>query len=210
MAVIGVKHLVYAPITEKVYGQKPTYGTGAVLAKLTKVDRNITNSNTKLYADDATAEVDHRYQSGTLSVGTDDFTHEAQKGILGNKEKTEDTVKVLTKGAENEPPEVGVGFITTHKRNNIRTYEACVYLRVMFSEPNINSNTKGENIEFQTPELEADIMEVEGYKEGAYEELAEFTTEAAAITWLDNYLNVSSAAAASYMPATYSITGDDE
>lgn len=210
MAIIGAKYVVYAPITERKYGVRPTYGTGKVLAKLTKVDVNITNTNTKLYADDATAEVDHSFTSGTVAVGLDDLTNEAQKGILGNKEETEDTVKVLTKAANDEPPHVGLGYMRSRKRNGVKSWEANIFLDVMFQEPNTSSNTKGENIEFQTPELTADIMTCEGYNGGAYQEIAEFSTENAAKAWIDTKLNVSEVSAASYTPYALTTSEDDE
>ena len=208
MAIIGAKYVVYAPITERKYATRPKYGTGQVLAKLTKVDVNITNTNTKLYADDATAEVDHSFTSGTVAVGLDDLTNEAQKGVLGNDEKKEETVDVLTKAADDEPPHVGLGYMRSRKRNGVRSWEANIFLDVMFQEPNTSSTTKGENIEFQTPELTADIMTVEGYKKGAYQEIAEFSTETAAKAWIDARLNVGEVAPASYTP--YSLTTSEE
>ena len=66
MATTGIKHPVFAPITARNTGAKPTYGTGILVAKATKADITINTAEGKLYADDSLAEYDSKFQSGTL------------------------------------------------------------------------------------------------------------------------------------------------
>ena len=65
MAKIGLKYPVYAPATEE--GSTITYGTGAVLAKAISANISIENNDVKLYADDAIAESDNSFASGTVT-----------------------------------------------------------------------------------------------------------------------------------------------
>ena len=74
MAITGIKHPVFAPITGRPAGAKPTYGTGILVAKATKVDITINTAEGKLYADDSLAEYDSKFQSATIAAGVDDLT----------------------------------------------------------------------------------------------------------------------------------------
>ena len=190
MAIIGVKHLMYAPITNYTVGSRPTYGTGAVLAKLTKVDYSPNKADADFYADDVKAEEEHCVTGGTITIGVDDLTQDVQKGIFGNATETQSTIKVLCKGANDEAPYVGVGYVIPHKRSGSRVYEAVLLLRVMFSEPSESAETKGETISFQGKEIEGSFSPVEGYENDRYRESAEFSTESAADEWLKGKLNV--------------------
>lgn len=202
MAIIGVKHLVYAPITNYVVGSRPTYGTGAVLAKLTKADYSPNIVDGAFYADDSKAEEEHYVSDGTITIGVDDLTQDAQKGIFGNTKKTESTISELCKGADDTAPYVGVGYIVPKKRNGAKIYEGRFLLRVMFKEPGSSAETKGESISFQGMEIEGSFSPVEGYEGGRYIETAEFSTEAAAIEWLHGKANVAGSARAASAPAT--------
>ena len=206
MAIIGVKHLMYAPITNYTVGSMPTYGTGAVLARLTKIDYNPTKSDVDFYADDIKAEEDHTVTGGTITVGVDDLTQDVQKGIFGNVQETQATIKVLCKAANDEAPYVGLGYVIPHKRRGTRVYEAVMLLRVMFSEPNESAETKGETISFQGKEIEGSFSPVEGYENDRYRISAEFSTESAADEWLKTKLNVTDPLRGASSPATTTTT----
>lgn len=200
MAIIGVKHLVYAPVTAFNAGARPTYGAGAVLAKLTKADYSPNSVDGKFYADDMLQEEDHYVGDGTITVGIDDLTQDTEKGIFGNK--TNGTaVKELYKSADDTAPYLGLGYIVPKKRNGVKVYEGRWLLKVMFKEPADSAETKGESINFQGKELEGTFSPVDGFEGGRYMEKAEFATESAAIEWLHSKANISGVAAAS-APAT--------
>lgn len=203
MAIIGIKHLVYAPITNYTVGSAPTYGAGAILSKITKADKSPNVSDAAFYADDCKVEEDHTVTDGTITIGVADLSQDVQKGIFGNTVETEATIKVLTKAVDDVAPYVGVGYIIPKKVNGSRVFEATWLYRVMFKEPSKSAETKGETLSFQGQEIEGSFSAVEGWKGGAYESTAEFPTEAAAITWLNGKANVSGVAAAS-APATQS------
>lgn len=202
MAIIGVKHLVYAPVTSFNTNARPTYGAGAVLAKLTKADYSPNVVDGAFYADDIKQEEEHYVGDGTITVGVDDLTQDAEKGIFGNK-TSGSAIKELYKSSDDTAPYVGLGYIVPRKRNGVKIYEAKWFLKVMFKEPSDSAETKGESINFQGMELEGSFSPVDGFDGGRYLEKAEFSTESAAIEWLHGKANVSGVAAAS-APATQS------
>ncbi len=191
MAVIGIKHPVFVPITTYTVGARPTYGTGSVIGKAIKADISLESNDSTLYADDAACETDTSFKSGTIKLGVDDLSFDIQKEMLGNTSATVDTVDELRKTADDVAPEGGFGFYKSEKKNGSRRYEATFYLRTQFKEPNESAETKGESISWQTPEIEGKIKIVENYLTNIYCEKAKFTTEAAAIAWLDEKANIS-------------------
>ena len=56
--------------------------------------------------------------------------------------------------------------------------------------PSDSTNTKGQSIEWQTPEIEGTVMVVEGFDGDTYEDTAIFTTEGAAKSWLFAKANI--------------------
>ena len=68
-------------------------------------------------------------------------------------------------------------------------YEATLLYKVQFQLPSENSNTKGENIEWQTPTMTCRIMTLPDW-DNTYEETAIFDTESACRTWLFGKLNI--------------------
>ena len=109
MAITGVKHPVFAPITARNAGAKPTYGTGILIAKATKADITINTAEGKLYADDSLAEYDSKFQSATIAAGVDDLTPNKKAALFGYTLDTSGGKTVLKKGASDTAPHGGTG-----------------------------------------------------------------------------------------------------
>lgn len=197
MAKVGLKYIVFAPITERPAKSRPVYGTGVVVGKAISADFEVSTSEGKLFADDILAEYQSQFQGGTLTLGVDDLSHEVQVAILGNKLVTEGGKKVLKKGAQNSPPHGGCGFIKTRVKNSKRTFIVRWILDIAFHEPNDSTETKGDTITFQTPKVEGTFMPVEGYGDDDYVEEVEFDTYDDAEAWLNTQANISTASGAS-------------
>lgn len=197
MATIGLIHPVASAITEENYGYTPTYGTGFRVGKAVQADISIDTSDNALYGDDAIAEDDSNFTSGTLTLGVTDFGMTAddnlnvQAALLGNTVTTENGVKVLRSGANDVAPYVGFGFFKTKQINNDRYYEATWLYKVKFREPSESATTKGKQIQWQTPSITGNIMIVEGMSKDTWKDKALFTTEGQAITWLHTHANIS-------------------
>ncbi len=205
MAIIGLRYAVASPIMTEKHGERPTYGTGFIVGKMLKADITTENNATYLYADDATAESDTSLKSISITLGVDDLSYDVQKNLLGN----DVTDELLTKGSDDVAPYHGFGCIVVHKKNNERIYEATLYFKTQFSEPSSSSETKGESIAFQTPELSGVGMPIAGYKNGAWVEKKKFKTEDEAMTWLNTELNVSEATVAT-MKEEETVTANEE
>lgn len=183
MAKIGLKYPVYAPATET--DSAISYGTGAVLAKAVSANIAIENNDVKLYADDAVAESDNSFSSGTVTIGVDDLYDAAKVALLDYIEG--DTVDATTGAKElsvgtASPAYVGFGFYGKVIRNKVSYWRAIWLKKVQFAEPSDELATKGETVAFSTPELEGTIMMA---ADGKWKEEATFSTEAGAKAWLE-------------------------
>lgn len=183
MAKIGLKYPVYSPATET--DSTISYGTGAVLAKALSANIAITNNEVKLFADDAVAESDNSFASGTITMGIDDLYDAAKVALLAYVEG--DTVDSTTSAKELSvgsvtPAYVGFGFYGKVIRNGSSFWRAIWLKKVQFKEPSDESTTKGQNVEFKTPSLEGAIMIA---ADGKWKEEGTFSTEAGAKAWLD-------------------------
>lgn len=183
MAKIGLKYPVYSPATET--ASAISYGTGAVLAKAISANIAIENNDVKLYADDGIAEIDSSFASGTVTIGIDDLYDTAKVSLLdyvaGAVVDAVTGAKELSVGTAS-PAYVGFGFYGKVVRNKVAYWRAIWLKKVQFSEPSDELATKGENVEFSTPELEGTIMMA---ADGKWKEEGTFSTEAAAKAWLD-------------------------
>jgi phi13 family phage major tail protein len=183
MAKIGLKYPVYAPATET--GSAISYGTGDVLAKAISANIAITNNDIKLYADDVVTESDNSFASGRITIGIDDLYDAAKVALLdyieGATVDASISSKELSVGVAS-PAYVGFGFYGKAVRSKVPYWRAIWLKKVQFTEPAEAISTKGENVQFQTVDLEGTIMIA---ADGTWKEEATFSTEAGAKAWLD-------------------------
>ena len=151
MATIGLDRLYYAKITENDAGEE-TYGTPSQLAKAISADLSVELAEATLYADDGASEIVKEFKSGTLSLGIDDIGSAAASDLTG---ATIDKNKVLISASEDGGDPVAVGFRA--KKSNGK-YKYYWLYRVKFGIPATNLATKGDSIEFSTPEIEGTIL----------------------------------------------------
>ena len=151
MATIGLDNMVYAKITEDAQGLE-TYGVPKILAKAIKADLSIELAEATLYADDALAHSVKAFKGGKLSLGVEDIGVEAASDLTG---ASVDDNGVLVAASEDDGCLVAVGFRALKPDNRYRYFWA---YRVKFAVPSTNLATKGDNIQFQTPQIEGAIM----------------------------------------------------
>lgn len=177
MASIGLKYFKYALLTEASNGTH-TYGNGKKPAKAVSCSVSITNNNVNLYADDAVAESDTGFQTGTMTLGIDDDDMETMAELLGHTITEGEMVRKSTDTA----PYVGVGRIITKVVGGVRKYKAEIVNKVKFSEPSQDDQTKGENIEFRTTTIEGTISTL---ADGSWSQTKTFTTYSDAESYID-------------------------
>lgn len=170
-----------------------TYSDGQILGKA--IDHELTLENSDpviLYADDGAAESVGGFSSGTLTITVDELLLADAGLIFGITPETITTPASgtgLTFDDDMAPPYLGYGVIIPKIRNNTRSWMALLLTKIKFSIPGDSFVTKGETVEFQTPQLTATVMRDDTTKH-AWRKYAEFSTEAAADTWLNTQLSI--------------------
>lgn len=153
MALIGLNHFYYSKLTEANDGT-PSYDGAKTFGKAVSCNVSITNNSAELYADDALAESDTSFQSGTVTLGVDDDRESIFADILGHDI---DNAGVVTFNTEDVAPWVGLARIVVKLVNNVKIYKVEILYKVKFADPSSSNQTKGESVEFATPEIEGKI-----------------------------------------------------
>lgn len=158
-----------------------------------------TPDDNPLYANDAIAENDASGASGgTLTLTLDTLGQTAAADLYGLTvqdvsvtigadpgEEVEGTALKYTGNEQSAP--VGVAFVRTNQVSGVRSYEVVLYRRVVFSMPASEAQTKGETIEWQTPEIEGTVYGLEGDGTNAWFEQVVLPSQAAAIQYITDY-----------------------
>lgn len=184
MARIGLRNFLFGILTETTTGTTTTatYGPGIKPAKAISCSVSITNNSATLYADDALAESDTSFQSGTVTLGIDDEDIETLATLLGHTVTSHEVVR----NALDVAPYVGLGRIVTKMVNNVYKYKVEFLCKVKFGEPSQEENTRGESIEFGTTTIEGTVATL---GDGNWSKAQTFDTLAAAQTYLEGLFN---------------------
>ena len=152
MAKIGLQNFLFGVLTEAANGTA-TYGAAQKPAKAISCNVSITSNSAMLYADDALAESDTSFQSGTVTIGLDDDNLDMLATLLGH----EITDGNMVRNANDAAPYVGLGRIVTKMVGGVKKYKVEFLSKVKFAEPSQENNTKGESLEFGTYEIEGTV-----------------------------------------------------
>lgn len=176
MANIGLSQPYYAKLSGT------TYSGLAKLGKATTV--NVTTEGkepTKLYADNGVAESMAIFGGGTVTIGIDELSLAVAADILGLTAPGQTGGITFTGDAV--APYVGLGFIIKKVKDGVVKWRVVTLYKCQFMMPDFSVNTQGESIEFQTPELEAQIL-MDASASPKWATWADYETEAAALTAL--------------------------
>lgn len=170
MAVVGLSKPYIAKYSNT--GATVTYTQPTLIGKAITMSLSLNSgSENILYADNAPAESDNQFSGGSLTIGTDNLSAEAMLSIFGTKEEAINADGVSTSDAkwlvhddDQIIPYVGFAGIIMKKVGGLTKYVAVVYNKVQFQNLNDSATTKGETIEWQTPELTATLMRSDNVK----------------------------------------------
>lgn len=182
MALIGLNHFFYSHLTEAVDGTV-TYDGPKTLGKAVSANVSITNNSAALYADDALAESDTTFQSGTITLGVDDDRETTFADLLGHTITDGEVVY----NANDTAPWVSVARIIVKLVENVKVYKVEVIRKVKFSEMSSANQTKGESVEFSTPEIEGTIATL---KNGEWKITQTFASQDDAIDYIEDLFKV--------------------
>lgn len=197
MAFIGLRHPVVAPFKAHTAGAEPTYDPGKVIGHAIAANLTINRPSNPLYGDDVEIENDNGITGMSLELGVDDILEEDRPMLLGTVKKTEGSGQTAVDtyyDGDAAAPYVGVGYYRVRRKHGVTSFQATWMYKTQFSENNENSQTRGENIEWQTPTVtgRAAALKIDNTNQNYFRKRRVFTSEADAIAWLDGLANVPS------------------
>lgn len=191
---VGMMYPVFAKLVSHTDGSLPTYGNGVVIHEARNCTITKTYNDNPLYGDDQIVDDDNGLQALTASFEPTGLSDSDRVLLFG-----EDEVSVggLTCQAEsdNETPYGGFGYIRKMRDNGTKKFEAWIILKIKFREETQTTSTKEGSIQWNTPTLN-------GRAAGVYIDSSDklrfrihetFDTIAAAKSWINTVLNISSA-----------------
>ena len=190
MAKIGIKGLVYAPVTGGGVYTAVTYSTGVALDDyMIRADLNEERSDIKFYADDHQIDAENGVNGVSLSLELSNMTDDLEKALLGYKSGTGDELNVTDADA----PFVGLGFTRKERFKGAVTYHSFWIYKIQFSKDSDSAQTKGETIDFQTESLSGNAMGVTLSAGGdtIYYSHIRSTVESTAVSWLKGKAGIS-------------------
>lgn len=177
MALIGLNNFWYSKLTEAQDGT-PSFDGAKSFGKAVSCSVSLTNNSAELYADDALAESDTSFQSGTVTLGVDDDREATFADVLGHSIAADGEV---TYNSNDVAPFVALARIVVKMVNNVKLYKVNVLYKVKFSDVNESENTKGESVEFATPTIEGKIAQLAN---GDWKTTKTFSTKAEALAFI--------------------------
>lgn len=182
MAQIGLTNLWYGLLTEAEDGT-PSYAGAKSFGKAVSAKVDVSTNDATLYADDVLVESDKSFQNAkvTLGVADDDMTIFAE--ILGHK--VAESGGEMVRSADDAAPWVGLGRVVTKMVNGKYVYKGEFLYKVRFAEPSQEDSTKGESVDFSTPEIEGTAATLAN---GQWSAAQVFDTKAAAVAWVKGKL----------------------
>jgi len=153
MASVGLRDLFAAEATEKPDGTL-TYAAPRRIAKAIKADISVKPAEATLFADDGIDDYESEITGGEIKLKVNDLTPENQAFVLGQRR---DANGVLIANSKDKPPLLAVGMRA--RKNKVKgLYRYLWFLKVKFSPPAENLETRGEGINYQTPEITGKFM----------------------------------------------------
>lgn len=198
MAQIGLTNLWYGILTEGADGT-PSYGGAKSFGKAVSAKVDVSTNDAKLYADDTLAESDKSFQSAkvTLGIADDDMTIFAE--ILGHK--VAESGGEMVRSADDAAPWVGLGRVITKMVGGKYVYKGEFLYKVRFAEPSQEDKTKGDSVDFATPEIEGTAATLAN---GDWSAAQQFDTKEAAVTWVKGKLTAKAGAASTTTSGSHS------
>ena len=151
MATIGLRDIYYSKITRNQQTNKWTYATPVRMAKAISAELSINYATAALYADDALDDEAKEFSSGEIKLNINDLSPQVQTDLFGQT-LGEDGISYAN--TADAAPYVAVGF---RARKTGGKYRYIWLYRVNFAPPADAFQTKGDGIEYKTPEITGTI-----------------------------------------------------
>lgn len=148
---------------------------------------------TNFFADNTIAEaVAGQFNGATATFTVDGLKDTARNLIAGLTTSKQILVGTSTVNAKvyddlQVIPYVGIGFVVRYMENGVTTYAPVILPKAQFSPESLNAATQGEEVEFQTTELQATVMRADDANHSWKVVAEDQATEAAAVAVINAY-----------------------
>jgi phage major tail protein, phi13 family len=150
MAIVGLRNLHYAKLT-KDDATGVTYGTPVAVPGVISADIKPGSNSATLYADDGPYETDTVLGDIGVTIDMADLGPTIAADLLGHTV----TGGVMTKKSTDKSPYVAIMFESVKSNGKIRYKKL---LKGKFQEPEENTKTKDDKVNFQTAKLEGKFV----------------------------------------------------
>jgi len=145
-----------------VYGETGgvvSYSDGQILARGVSVSMDVESAadDNIFYADNVAAEVvAGTFTGGTMTLTVDGLLTAAERLLFGLPSAGTDGF--TSYGDDAVIPYVGVGFVCRYMSDGATSYVPVIFKKCRFNMPSLSAETQGEDIDWQTQELTANVM----------------------------------------------------
>lgn len=181
MAYVGLAK----PTVAKVDDSTGKYTGGFTCGKAIEVTINPQYAEGSLFADNVKSEYDKEFKWADVTLNTDTLPIAAHTVMFGHT-VTEDEGTIKDKSSD-EANYVGLGIYADEKVNGKKKYVAIWLHKVKFTEGQESYKTKGDNIEYQTPNISGQAITDSS---GEWRTRKICDTEQAAREWIDTMAEI--------------------
>lgn len=171
-----------------------SYSNVMPLARGVEVSMDVdTGDATNFYADNTIAEAVAGQFNGATATFTVDGLKDAARTLIAGLTTTGsitvggNTVSTVVYDDLQVIPYVGIGFVVRYMENGVTTYAPVIFPKAQFSPEGLEAATQGEEVEFQTTELEATIMRADDANHSWKVIAEDQDTEAKAVAAINAY-----------------------
>ena len=201
MIITGVSKPFFAKYSEQ--NGEVSYSEGGILGRMKEVGLvvNTSGGENAVYLDNVLAESDRTFSDGTLTLATDLLSQEVSATILGVHTEplgriegvTDENVFEHIYDDDQKSPNLGVGLVIRGKERGAACWKGIVLTKVKFDVPEDAATTGEKQISWQVPTVTAAVMR-DGTEKHSWKKDAVFSSEAQAVAYIKNRLNITEAA----------------
>lgn len=190
---VGMMYPVWAPINSFTEGAMPTYGTGHVIMEARSATVTFEYGNNPDYGDDRVVAEDNSPTGMTMQFESTGISDADRVTVLGEETRTSGGQWI----SDQPSPWGGFGYIDKMLDEDAQTfvYKAWITLKIHFQEVSRTSQTREGSTAWGHPQFQgrAIPIDVDGSGKARFQLHQTFETIAAAKSFINGILNVSSA-----------------
>lgn len=182
MANVGLRK----PFVAKYNRATKSYSDGFKYSHAVQFQINPNYAEASLYGDDAQQEYEKQFINAAITLGTTGTPLKAASTMFGHQVDFEKR-KVVYK-ATDEANYIGMGITGVEKVDGVTQYIALIILCAKFADSAESYQTKGDQLQFNTPSITGNAIVANDDGEWKITEI--FDTEAEAVAFIKEFLNI--------------------